>query len=194
MSKEIMRLSLCFLALALLIPFVHAEGPSAILTVWTDRPEYSSGQSGKLYVTYNNIRDSPITIHNITIVFPEWWAYVSSGWVGNLTYVPSDADKTITEHTARTFEIGFAVPSDGRARTTGVDLTVYTNLSTADTLSGFAAPTVSVVETPLYATQIITLFTVHVVLLIVCTIIIAAAIFLSIRRPQPTWKPEEKPE
>jgi hypothetical protein len=40
--------------------------------------------------------------------------------------------------------------------------------------------------------QIITLFTIQVVLLIVCTIIIAATIFLSTRRPQIMWKTEEK--
>jgi len=42
--------------------------------------------------------------------------------------------------------------------------------------------------------QIITLFTIQVVLLIVCTIIIAATIFLSARRPRITWKAEEKVE
>jgi len=42
--------------------------------------------------------------------------------------------------------------------------------------------------------KLVTLFTVLVVLVIVCTIIIAATIFLSARKPQVTWKPEEKPE
>jgi hypothetical protein len=40
--------------------------------------------------------------------------------------------------------------------------------------------------------KLVTLFTVQVVLLIVCTIIIAATIFLSARKPQVTWKAEEK--
>jgi len=40
----------------------------------------------------------------------------------------------------------------------------------------------------------VTLFTIQAVLLIVCTVIIAATIFLSARRPQVTWKAEEKGE
>jgi hypothetical protein len=38
--------------------------------------------------------------------------------------------------------------------------------------------------------KIITLFTIQAVLLIICTIIIAATIFLSVRRPRVTWKKE----
>jgi hypothetical protein len=49
-----------------------------------------------------------------------------------------------------------------------------------------------ITQTPRYMDQIITLFTIQVVLLIVCTIIVAATIFLSARRPQIMWKSEEK--
>ena len=192
MNKKILIPGLACIALALFAPLVQAAGPTDILTAWTDQPQYSPGQSGTLYITYNNNRAAPVTIRNITIVFENWWAYTSSGWVGNLTYVPTDAEKTITEHTAHTFQVSFTVPSDGRARTTYVDLKVYTNLSFADQL--FQKTSVEVASTPVYMTQIITLFTIQVVLLIICTMIIASAIFLAGRRPPVTLRTEEKPE
>jgi hypothetical protein len=191
MNKKILTLGLACIAFALIAPLVKAQGPTSILTAWTDQPQYSPGQAGTLYITYNNDRKDPVEIHNITIVFVGWWAYTSSGWVGNLTYVPTDAEKTITGHTVHTFQISFTVPSDGRAVSTVADVTVNTNLASADYLVG---PSIVVTTTPAYMTQIITLFTVQVVLLIICTIIIAAAIFLSGRRPPATWKTEEKLE
>jgi hypothetical protein len=192
MNKKILTLGLACIAFALFAPLAKAEGPRSILTAWTDQPQYSPGQAGTLYITYNDNRNSPVTIHNITIVFEGWWAYTSSGWVGNLTYVPADADKTITEHTAHTFQVSFTVPSDGRAVTTVAEVTVNTNQPSPDYL--VPGPTIVVATTPAYMTTIINLFTVQVVLLIICTIIIAAAIFLSARRPPATWKTEEKLE
>jgi len=191
-KKWILTLSLICISIILFVPLTHAGGPSDILTVWTDKPAYSVGQVGKLYITYNNIGGNPVTIRYITVIFEEWWAYdkAKSQWIGNITYTPSDAEKTITEHTVRVYEIGFTVPSDGRAVKTAVEIKVYTNLPIPDELK--PKPEISVVETPVYMEQIATLFTIQVVLIIVCTIIIAATIFLSVRRPQVTWRTEEK--
>ncbi len=190
--KKILALSLLCISAILFAPLAQAGGPSEIVTAWTDKHEYSPGQTGKLYIAYNNIKEDPVTIRNITVVFSEWWAYVNDAWVGNLTYKPSEDEKTIAEHTTRVFEISFTVPSDGRARWTEAEIEVYTNLPYSDEPS--RNPQISVFETPVYMDQIITLFTIQVVLLIVCTIIIAATIFLSARRPQVTWKPQEKTE
>ena len=188
----ILTLSLIYMAMVLFVPLGHAGGPSDIITVWTDQPTYSAGQTGRLYITYNNIRDSPVTIRNISVVFEKWWAYdkAKSLWLGNMTYVPPDAEKTITEHTARVYELSFTLPSDGRAVNTEVKIKVYTNLPTPDEPDD--TPQIYVAETPVYMEQIATLFTIQVVLIIVCTIIIAATIFLSVRRPQVTWRKEEK--
>jgi len=189
--KKILALSLLCISAILFAPLAQAGGPSEIVTAWTDKHEYSPGQTGKLYIAYNNVRKDPVTIRNITVVFSEWWAYVNGAWVGNLTYKPSENEKTIAEHNTRVFEISFTVPSDGRARNTAVEIKVYTNLGYDHPSE---TPEISVFETPVHMEQIITLFTIQVVLLIVCTIIIAATIFLSARRPQVTWKPQEKTE
>ncbi len=193
MKEKILALSLLCISAILFAPLAQAGGPSEIVTAWTDKHEYSPGQTGRLYVAYNNIREDPVTIRNITVVFSEWWAYINDAWVGNLTYKPSENEKTIAEHTTRVFEISFTVPSDGRARWTKAEIKVYTNLG-YDQPSPSETPEISVLETPVYMEQVITLFTIQVVLLIVCTIIIAATIFLSARRPQVTWKPTEKTE
>jgi hypothetical protein len=189
-NRKILILSLACVTFALLAPLVKAQGPTSILTAWTDQPQYSPGQAGTLYVTYNNARNDPVEIRNITVVFAGWWAYTSSGWVGNLTYVPTDTEKTINGHAVHTFQVSFTVPSDGRAVTTVAEVTVNTNLASPD----YLVPGLDIVvsTTPAYMTTIINLFTVQVVLLIICTIIIAAAIFLSGRRPPATWKTEEK--
>ena len=189
LNKKVFAFIVMTVSMLLLAPLVNAQ-PETV-TVWTDKHEYSPGQTGKLYVAYNNVRKDPVTIRNITVVFSQWCAYVNDAWVGNLTYKPSENEKTIAEYTTRVFEISFTVPSDGRARWTDAEIKVYTNLGYDQPSSD---PTISVFETPVYMEQIITLFTIQVVLLIVCTIIIAATIFLSARRPQVTWRPQEKTE
>jgi len=194
MNKKILTLSLICISTVLSVQLTLAGGPSEIITVWTDKPEYSSGQTGKLYITYNNIRDNNVTIRNITVVFKEWWAYneIKHAWVGNLTYEPSENEKTIAAQNIRVFEISFTVPSDGRAGNTDIEITVYTNLPTSDAPS--EPLTIYMVETPIYMERIITLFTILVVLLIICTIIIATTMFLSAQRPQAMWREAEKTE
>lgn len=186
----ILTLSLIYTSFVLFAPLAQAQWTSSRIIAWTDKSEYSAGQTGKLYITYNNDRDDPVTIRNITITFNEWQAYINKEWVGTLTYTPSENEKTITEHTARTFEVSFTVPSDGRAKTTNVNITVSTNEPISDSKSIHDG--VYVVETPVYMDQIVTIFTIQVVLIIICTIIIAATIFLSARKPQITWRKGEE--
>ncbi|RLI42066.1 hypothetical protein DRO59_05265 [Candidatus Bathyarchaeota archaeon] len=188
----ILILGLICASFVLLAPLAQAQWGSWRIIAWTDKAEYSAGQTGTLYITYNNDRDDPITIRNITITFEEWRAYINNKWVGNVTYTPKENEKTVTEHTARMFEVSFTVPSDGRAKTTNVSIIVSTNEPVPDSKTIING--VCVVETPVYMDQIVTIFTIQVVLLIICTIIIAATIFLSARRPQITWRREEVKE
>jgi hypothetical protein len=85
----------------------------------------------------------------------------------------------------------FTVPTDGRAVDTPVQIEVHTEEAGVISLPGDKL-LIRVSETPLYMVQILNLLTVHVVLMIVCTIIIAAIIFLSTRRPKAVWVEEEK--
>lgn len=169
-------------SMLLLAPLVNAQ---EVVTVWTDQSEYASGETGTLYIVFYNYKDSAVTIEKITIIFDEWRAYRNDNWEGNQTLEINQA--IISEGTYEK-ETTFTVPTDGRAESTNVDITIETT-----ELPNIEEDLwITVTETPKYMEQVVTLFTIQVVLLIVSTIIIAATIFLSARRPQVTWKPTEK--
>jgi len=170
-------------SMLLLAPLVNAQ-PKTV-TVWTDQSEYSPGETGTLYIVFYNDEDSAVTIEKITIVFDEWRAYRNENWEGNQTL---EINQAIISKGAYEKETTFTVPTNGRAKSTEVDITI----KTTELGNIYEDLWVTVTETPKYMEQVVTLFTIQVVLLIVCTIIIAATIFLSARRPQVTWKPTEK--
>ena len=172
------------LAVCIAIMPVNGQGPTF---VWSDKSAYTPGESGTLYITFHNPRnEDKISIYNITITFELWFTYTAGKWEGNYTLEINtvyDPGETLEK------QIEFTVPTDGRAKSTWVTVHVDADRKIPDT-----DYYVEVITTPKYMEQIITLFTIQVVLLIVCTIIIAATIFLSARRPRITWKAEEKVE
>ena len=172
------------LAVCIAIMPVNGQGPTF---VWSDKSAYTPGESGTLYITFHNNLRKKVSIYNITITFELWFTYTAGKWEGNYTLEINtvyDPGETLEK------QIAFTVPTDGRAKSTWV--TVHVNADTDTDLD--TDYYVEVITTPKYMEQIITLFTIQVVLLIVCTIIIAATIFLSARRPRITWKAEEKVE
>jgi hypothetical protein len=181
-------LALVIVALScfLVIPLMSAAVAIQPVTVWTDKQKYAPGEKGTLYVAFYNTRDEPIDIKNITVVYDEWVAYIeNTGWVGNET---KKFTEPLSSKATRVFkDITFTVPTDGRGTSTHVSVEIGTNKGYVDG-SGY----VSVPDTPRSMDQIVSLFTIQVVLIIVATIIVAATIFLSARRPQMLWKSEGK--
>lgn len=189
MNKKIFALSLLILSMLLCISITKAQEPDEV-TLWTNKSAYAPGEKGTLYVAFYNNRNEAVAIKNVTVTYNAWKAYIGGTWVGNETYtmdVPLSG-KT-TKLLNEVVEITFTVPTDGRAVDTTVDVRIGTD-------KGFenGRITIRLVETSRYMEQIVTLFTIQAVLLIVCTVIIAATIFLSARRPQVMWKAEEKGE
>ncbi|MGQ9538608.1 MAG: hypothetical protein ACUVTE_03370, partial [Candidatus Bathycorpusculaceae bacterium] len=93
--------------------------------------------------------------------------------------------------------IDFTVPSDGRALISG-KVSIEVAVDKAPYSYDEDVP-IYIKSAPLYmsledADKLITLFTVQVILVLICAIIIAAAIFLSMRRPKAVWVEEEKAE
>jgi len=170
----------------LLGPLVKAQQPQTV-TVWTDRSVYAPGQTGTLHVVFYNNKGQTVTIDEITITFESWKAYISDQWEGNQTI---EVKKAFVADEVLQNDITFTVPTDGRA----VPTTVTVSISCHPVSIPDKELDIYVSQTPLYWEQTITLLTILIVLLIVCTIIVAATIFLSARRPQVTWKPTEKPE
>ena len=190
MNKRMLALVIVALSLFLVIPLTSAAVAIQPVTVWTDKQKYAPGEKGTLYVAFYNTRDEPVDIKNITIVYQSWAAYIEgTGWVGNET-------KTITKplSSKQTFifknedAITFTVPTDGRGASTNVYVEIGTNKGYVTDYGYITVP-----DTPRYMDQIVSLFTIQIVLIIVATIIVAATIFLSARRPpQMIWKSEEK--
>ena len=176
-SKHLFFLLISFIFLA--APLINAEEPERF-TVWTDKSEYTLGESGKLYIVFYNDYDISIEIKQVTVIFDVLRAYLNGKWEGNWTN-----NWKFSCCTGDVFELSveFTVPEDGRAKTTNVKILIETtevgDISWPEFQEDFY---ISVVQAPKYLEQIITIFTIQVVLIIVCTII-AATIFLSTRKP-----------
>jgi hypothetical protein len=187
LNKKMVMLTVVVLSTILCASSVIAAYEPNEVTVWADKQKYDPGEKGTLYIAFHNNRDVAITVKNITIIYYSWRAYTGGKWVGNETRT---VDIPLSGGNTHVFDdVTFTVPTDGRAVDTSVNVQIGTDYGYKGG-GGY----INVPQVPRYMEQIVTLFTVFVILLIVCTIIIAATIFLSARRPQVTWKPQEKAE
>lgn len=206
MGKKYLALLLS-IAVVLLIASTsatYAQPPSATVNIyaWTDKTYYNPGESGKLTVVIRNDRtDHDLILYNVTVVFP-WFVYTGEKWEGNNTVILSPPVTLQKNGGVSKHVIDFTVPSDGRALFSAyypqAEIYIEVAVDKDPYRYGKNVP-IYIKSAPLYmsledADKLITLFTVQVILVIVCTIIIAAAIFLSIRRPKAVWVEEEKAE
>jgi PKD repeat protein len=185
LNRKIFALSLLTLSIALLVPFANAQ-PDLLMKAWTDKPDYMPGEKVVVHIALNNTGTAALTVENITVTYESWIAYVNDEWVGDQT-IDVEKKAIYVGETLRV-ETTYSVPTDGRAKSTSVNVIVSTDRGS---MMYTDAAYIEVSWTPRFMEQIVTLFTVQVVLLIVCTIIIAATIFLSARRPQTMWRREE---
>jgi hypothetical protein len=174
--------------------------PTVNIYAWTDKTYYDPGETGSLYIVIRNDRtDTDLILQNISITYP-WFAYLGNAWDGNITIAPSPLF-VLSKNAGTVYNttVTFTVPDDGRVFsgfTSTISIEVVVDKSPYEYSKSVP---IYVRSTPVFASlqdmdQITTLFTVLVVLVIVCTIIIAATIFLATRRPQVTWTKEQKPE
>ena len=187
MNKKTFALIIVTLSILSLVSLASAQEPKRI-TVWTDRSEYAPGETGILYIVFYNDGPDAVEIEKIFIIFEYWRAYKNDQWEGNKTL---EINKAVVSRGVYATETTFTVPIDGRAVSTIVDVIVRTEDGDVY-IPVLQKPSITVAETPRHMEQIVTLFTVQVVLTIVCTIIIAATIFLSSRRPKIIWQKEER--
>jgi len=187
----------------LLSSSAHAQVPAATVNIyaWTDKPYYNPGDKGVLKIVIRNDRtDTDLILQNITIEYP-WFGYMGDRWEGNTTITPSSIVLSKNGGTYST-TTEFTVPTDGRAATLSTGSTIDIRVAVDKQpyyypVFGPYTVTLYVRSVPTYTLpegmdKIVTLFTIQTVLIIVCTIIIAATIFLSARRPQAMLKAEEK--
>lgn len=186
----------------LLMSLAYAPAPSTVnIYAWTDKTYYDPGGSGTLTIVIRNDRtDTNLILENITITYP-WFAYLGNKWDGNDTITPSPPFN-LSKNGAKVYNttVTFTVPNDGRASSLGIGLVdsvvrsseisiqvavdkspfVYTDYVPLDLRSSPSYTSVQDMGTTN------TLLAVLVVLLVVCTLIITATMFLTSRKPKVT--------
>ncbi|MEM3579135.1 MAG: hypothetical protein QXL54_02795 [Candidatus Bathyarchaeia archaeon] len=173
------------LAMLTVLVFMQPAECAATINVYgyVDKRQYSPGETVTLKLWVYNEGPDEVVLKNITIYVP-WY---SPMWGGDYTISAGNAvlGKGQNWTTTKTFTI----PDDGRIYTGGSIKVegVYTIGSAVYTFTRY--PCSMYIPTPYeYALvnmdRLLTLITVQIVLVIVCTIILAATIFLSMRRPK----------
>jgi hypothetical protein len=185
------------LALAVLsvvaAPCVEAQGVDVYVNM--DKVQYGPGEQGIISISIRNTGDNPIEVKNVTVEFVNWMMFTEDGWdpLGNMTVVYSPAINIASKTgVAKLEDISFTVPTDGRATSTNVRIRIYTNLAgpilETDIVSVLDPSSQGILRA---MDNMVLLLTVGAVLAIIAALIIAAAIFLSGRRPRAMWTKQE---
>jgi hypothetical protein len=159
---------------------------------YTDQTYYKPGDTGTLNFWVYNSGTLPLILDNVTVIYP-WYNPVAL-WGGNETIIPSTST-VIAPGGNWSGTSSFTVPNDGRVL--GVSSSISITVVTDKVVQSSSIP-ISLASVPLYFSlqnidQLMTWLMVLVVIIVICTLIIAAAIFLSLRGRRMTWKQETKP-
>lgn len=188
MNKKVFALLIVAFSTLVMTPLVNSQPSPPDLTVWTNKVDYSPGESGTLYIRFYNHYGGAITVEKVYIAFTAWQAYIKDKWEGNLTI---NTNQAVADKAVFTNETRFTVPNDGRAVNTPVMIIIETK-ERGTIISRSEACIISVPATPPSMNTIVTLLTVLLLLVVVCAVGVSMAIFLSARRPQVMWSKEEK--
>jgi len=179
----------------MLAPSVVANGVYAYSKL--DKVQYAPGEQGTISITLRNTGDEPIELYNVTVIFTDWMLYTIDGWdeIGNWTIDYRDLDPIGSDKTIELDDIQFTVPTDGRAASTWGSTPVHMYLHTTKGIL-HEQQYINVISPSTYNLQkamdnVVLLLSVGAILAIISAIIIAAAVFLSGRRPGVTWQKEE---
>lgn len=183
---------LVFATLSLVvIPLAYANGLNVYVN--KDKYEYMPGEKGTISIILRNTGRDPIEVHNLTIQFTAWMMYTADGWdeLGNDTIIYDEPIIVGSNKTVALEDISFTVPTDERAVDTNVEVWIYTTSARYHPNAGHINVVPSYQRSILRAMDnIVVLLTVAAILAVLSAIIIAAAIFLSARRPNVNWQKE----
>jgi uncharacterized membrane protein len=190
------RVLLLFVVLATaalaLSPLCNAVASVAVYG-YTDQTFYKPGDTGVLNFWVYNSGTEPLILENLTIYYP--WYNPQGLWGGNQTIIPSTSS-VIQAGGNWSSTTSFTVPNDGRAPSGSsvIRITVYT-----DKAQSSSTISLSVTSVPFYFSlqnmdQLTTWLAILVALMVICTLIIAAAVYFSVHRRRMTLIPEQKPQ
>lgn len=190
MNKKISIIALIF-AFSLLVPMATAAfSPDNVnIYLWTDKTQYQPGETITLYITILNAKSEDITIQQIKIETP-WFTYIRDHWEGNQTM---QINKVVTAGTPYSNSTTIPIPNDGRATTSGTAIDINVEIDT--TAGPFEREITANIANPPFTVRdmdtLVLLSAVLIILIVVCTALIAAAIFLSARKPEEPFTPSQ---
>jgi uncharacterized membrane protein len=162
--------------------------PSVTVYGYTDKVYYKPGDTGTLEFWVYNSGTDDLILKNVTIHYP-WYSPVGL-WGGNITITPSTS-VVIVAGGNWSDTSSFTVPNDGRVSggTNSISINVVT-----DKITRSSSIPMNLAITPSYYSlqdmdQLLTWLMVLVTAIVVCTLIIAAVVFLSVRRLRMMSKP-----
>jgi len=103
-------IAVSIISLAFIAP-IHASYQPLIFAR-TDKPSYSPGDSGTLFITVRNQGTQAFTVKNLTVTYP-WHAFITDHWDGNFT--TTGITQAIASGQQYNTQYSFTVPTDGRA-------------------------------------------------------------------------------
>jgi hypothetical protein len=168
-----------------LISITAGAEPHVGIYLSTNKPYYTYGESGKLYVTMRNEGPGPIEIKNISVTF-SWLGWYHGGWDGNETITDIEDNLVGENDTSEIFEVPFTVPAEGRPGVSlGSSADVYVGYTYTDGFkytpeSSIAIPIELPVTQSPNLTPILYLMCVDTILLI---LVIIGLVYVWIRKP-----------
>jgi hypothetical protein len=193
-GKILIASMIAALAILVLSPATHASTNISVYG-YTDKTNYNPGDTVTVTVFIYEAGTDTINLINVTVVYP-WYSII---WGGNQTI--SAHNYAISTGGSWNFTATFTIPTDGRASIGSGSTTISYYYKVGSTVSqGSATPDsldLHINSVPFYMSlanmgTLITVIMVQAVLLIISALIIAAAVFLSKRRPKAEWKEEAK--
>lgn len=198
--KKIIGVSVVVALLAMLCAqSVTADVPDDItFDAWTDKPQYNPGDSGVLTISILNEQSGPVEITRIYIEYP-WFVYDASEdtWLGNATFEGTPLAILTSKGGDYYKEVDFTIPTDGRVLMDDYIIIVIDtsvgDITPPETLVPLNVASISlpmeIVDLDLWMTSLI-------VAVVICTVILAIAVFLSRRAPAPRFvaPPPPKPK
>lgn len=194
MKEKLLLITAAVLLAALASAPMAQAFPTVSVYGYTDKSQYKPGETVTLKFWIYNWGPEDIILRNVSIRYP-WYSPI---WDGNVTIKNINEALLKDENWTPPQTFTFTIPTDGRAISGNIDISFIFTYGGNQYPRSEDIP-LSVASAPWFMSfenmdKIVTLFTVLVVLVIVCTVIIAATIFLAGRRPQVTWKAEQKAE
>jgi uncharacterized membrane protein len=191
MKKRVLLLFVVLAATALAFSPLCNAIASLTIYGYTDQTFYRPGDTGTLKFWIYNDGTEDLILKNLTIQYP-WYSPVGL-WGGNDTIIPSTAT-VIPPGGNWSSTNSFTVPNDGRvpSGSSSIRISAFTDKTTHS-----STIPLSVTSVPFYFSlqnmdQLTMWLTILVALMVVCALIIAAAIFISVRTRQMTWRSEQK--